>query len=204
MAFLTQTQKDNIAEAIRKAESATSGEFVAVIAPASDNYPYIPLLWAALCALAVPSIIMLLQVTTLSFVVLQAITFVICAVLFRWQPIKIKLIPTFTKHRRAQLAAREQFLLQGVHNTAQRNGILLYVSVAERYVEIVADKGVNDVVSDNTWDNLVEQFVNHVRSGQIETGFITAVEECGRILQKHFPISEKDINELPNHLVELR
>ena len=71
-------------------------------------------------------------------------------------------------------------------------------------MEIVADKGVNDVVSDNTWDNLVEQFVNHVRSGQIETGFITAVEECGRILQKHFPISEKDINELPNHLVELR
>jgi putative membrane protein len=204
MAFLAQAQKDNIAEAIRKAESNTSGEFVAVVASASDSYYYIPLLWSALFALAIPSIIALLPVATPGYTVLQAITFVVCALLFRWQPLKMRLIPKPVKHRRAQLLAREQFLAQGVHNTALRNGILLFVSVAERYVEIIADKGVNDVVPDNTWDQLIQQFVGSVKAGRIEQGFVDAVTECGRLLQTHFPVSEKDINELPNHLVELR
>jgi uncharacterized membrane protein len=51
---------------------------------------------------------------------------------------------------------------------------------------------------------VVQQFIEHVRRGQIETGFITAIEQCGGILEQHFPARDQDLNELPNHLIELR
>ena len=203
MGFLTQQQKDNISAAIKQAEAQTSGELVAVIAHESDDYYYIPLLWAAISALVLPAILMLLPVGSSDYSLYQVLTFIIAALLFRWQPLKMWLIPSYVKQRRAALVAREQFLAQNLHHTEQRNGILLFVSVAERYVEIMADKGINDVVAADTWDKLVQQFVENVKAGEVEQGFITAINTSAGILQQHFPILPKDQNELPNHLIEL-
>lgn len=204
MAFLLEQQKLNIAEAISKVEKRTSGELVAVIAHNSDDYFYIPLLWAALSALILPGVLLGFDLSTVSLEILQVATFVVAALLFRLPMVKMRLIPRYVRQRRSALLAREQFLLQNLHHTEQRNGILLFVSVAERYVELIADKGIHEAVPLGTWDTLVQQFIEHVGRGQIETGFITAIEQCGNILEQHFPIGEQDRNELPNHLIEIR
>lgn len=204
MAFLLEQQKQNIAEAIRQAESRTSGELVAVIAHDSDDYFYIPLLWAALSALILPGALLWFGLSSSSLEILQVAVFVVAAVLFRLPFIKMRLIPRYVRQRRAALLAREQFLLQNLHHTEQRNGILLFVSVAERYVELIADKGIHESVPLGTWDTVVQQFIEHVSRRQIETGFITAIEQCGEILAQHFPVSGQDQNELPNHLIEIR
>ena len=203
--FLTEQEKHKISDAIREAESRTSGEIVTVIARAADDYFYIPTLWAGLLALLTPSVLLILPVEidyTLIYAI-QVLVFVFATMLFRWSPLKLALIPRPIKHRRASRLAYEQFILQGLHQTRDRNGLLLFVSVAERYVEIIADQGINDRVQKDTWNSIVGEFVGHVKQRKIADGFITAIQQSGDVLQQHFPVEPIDKNELPNHLIEL-
>ena len=203
--LFTDNDKARVSEAIRQAEASTSGELVTVITRASDDYWYIPTLWAALVALLVPAVILLygtwMDATTLFAI--QVVTFMALALLFRIPQIKLALVPKSIKHLRASRVAREQFFLQGLQNTEGRSSILLFVSVAEHYVEIIADKGINDVVPAGTWENVVNDFITKVKAGQYVEGFLVAIDDCGSILAEHFPAQVDDVNELPDHLVEL-
>lgn len=203
--LFTDDDKARVSEAIRQAEASTSGELVTVITRASDDYWYIPTLWAALVALLVPAVILLygtwMDASTLFAI--QVVTFLMLALLFRIPRIKLALVPKSIKHLRASRVAREQFFLQGLQNTEGRSSILLFVSVAEHYVEIIADKGINDVVPAGTWENVVNDFITKVKAGQYVEGFLVAIDDCGSILAEHFPAQVDDVNELPDHLVEL-
>jgi len=205
MGFLTASDKQRIAEAIREVESGTSGELVTVIAGASDDYPFIPTLWAGMLALAVPGFLTLAHISVpfLGAYGAQIVCFLVLALLFRIRPIKMRLVPGEVKRMRASRVAREQFFLQNLHHTRDRTGVLLFVSVAEHYVEIIADKGINDVVKSDTWDRIVARFVAQVQAGRIADGFLDAVRACGEPLAAHFPVRPGDRNELPNHLVEI-
>jgi putative membrane protein len=203
MAFISDSDKQRIAEAIHQAESKTSGELVTVIAAEADDYYYIPTLWAAITALVFPAFVTLLQFqhTLLGSYGAQVSLFVILALLFRIPALKYSLIPKVVKRKRASRLAREQFLLQNLHHTDGRTAVLLFVSVAERYVEIIADKGINDVVEAGIWEALVAEFVTRVKEGRIAEGFVEAVTSCGEQLAQHFPVQPGDRNELPNHLI---
>ena len=205
MTFLSEADKQRIAEAIRDAEMKTSGELVTVIARSADTYLYIPILWASIAALTLPAIVLLLTVD-LQFpllYLLQIATFMGLALLFRWNPLKMRLIPKAIKNRRAGRLAWEQFFAQNLHLTQQRTGVLLFVSVAERYVEIIADKGINDIVKRNAWDDIVADFTKRVKSKEIPEGFLSAISACGKLLAESFPRPEGDVDELPNRLIEI-
>lgn len=205
MSFLNDPDRQRIRSAIEAAERRTRGEFVTVIAREADDYLYIPLLWAALIALLVPAVTPFIQlpwVAAHSYIV-QIVAFVLIAVLFRWPVIKHRLIPKTVQRQRAHRIALEQFLLQNLHGTQERTGVLLFVSTAEHYVEIIADKGINDRVAPGTWDALVEDFVAHVKQGKVAEGFVSTIEACGDVLEAHFPAGASDRNELPDRLVEL-
>ena len=203
--FLSDQEKQNIRGAIRAAEALTSGEIVTVIAYTADDYLYIPTLWAGLLALLTPSVLLLLPEPPeyMYVYIVQVLVFVGCSILFRWTPLKMAMVPKAIKYRRANRLANVQFLQQGVHRTEQRNGLLLFVSVAERYVEIMADKGINDAVPDNAWNDIVQEFVAKVKQDKIADGFISAINKSGKLLQTHFPIQANDVDELPNHLIEI-
>lgn len=205
MAFLSDSEKAQITAAIRAVEAKSSGELVTVVAREADDYYYIPTLWAALIALAQPALVNLLalQGAMLDGYAPQVITFILLTLLFRLPALKYRLVPVAVKRERAHRLARQQFIEQNLHHTAGRTGVLLFVSVAEHYVEIIADKGINDVVPPGTWDGVVAEFVGRVRRGEVAAGFVGAVEGCGRELAQHFPVAEGDVNELPDHLVEL-
>ena len=203
--LLTAADKVMVSDAIKQAEQQTTGELVTVITQASDDYWFIPTLWAALIALVVPAIIILLDPwrDTTTVFTFQVAAFMGLALLFRIPLLKYALVPKSIKHLRATRVAREQFFLQGLQNTEGRTGILLFVSAAEHYVEIIADKGINDVVPVGTWDKIVSDFVTRVKARQYTQGFIAAIEGCGGILAEHFPAQMDNVNELPNHLIEL-
>jgi putative membrane protein len=105
--------------------------------------------------------------------------------------------------RRAARTAREQFLAQGVHNTQDRCGILIFVSVGEHYVEILADRAINEKVEQAEWDAIVADFVQAVKKGEVAAGFEQAVAACGKLLETNFPATPGDRNELPDHLIEI-
>jgi putative membrane protein len=205
MAFLAQTDKERIAQAIADVERRTRGELVTVIARAADDYLFIPVLWAALLALCIPGLV-LLSGSDLAAIYLyeaQVIGFLLLAILFNFTPLKMRLIPKAVQHARARRLAHEQFFAHHLHHTAQRTGVLIFVSVAERYVEIIADQGINDVVPAGAWDQAVADFTSHVKRGRVVEGFLSAIDACGKPLIHHFPIGPGDKNELPNHLIEL-
>ena len=205
MTFLTDSDRQRIARAVGRAEARTRGEFVTVIAAAADDYLYVPLLWAALGALSLPGIIMLSGVGSLldHIYAIQIAGFFALALVFQWGPLKMRLIPRRLKQARAHRLAQEQFFAQGLRLTHERTGVLLFVAVAEHYVEIIADDGIDAVVPAGTWDQIVAQFLERVKAGQVADGFLVAVEACGELLERHFPAGEENRNELPNRLVEI-
>lgn len=205
MGFISDSDKARIAAAISAVEAKTSGELVTVIAREADDYYYIPTLWAALVALALPALVGLLQLPypLLGSYQAQVVLFIAAALLFRIPALKYLLIPKAVKRQRAAYLARVQFLQQNLHHTEGRTGVLLFVSLAEHYVEVIADKGINEVVPTGTWEQVVAGFVAQVKAGRIADGFIGAIEGCGTQLVGHFPVAEGDRNELPNHLIEI-
>jgi putative membrane protein len=205
MAFLTQAEKQRIAEAVRQAESRTRGELVTVIAQRSDDYALIPWTWATLAALLLPGVFQLFdtQAPLGSTYLAQITLFVGTLLSLQWQPVKMRLVPKAMRHACASRLAREQFFSQKLHLTRERTGVLIFVSVAERYVEILADKGINDAVPPDAWDGIVERFVAKVKAGRTAEGFTEAVEACGNYLSTNFPPRPDDINELPNPLIEI-
>jgi len=103
MAFLSEPEQARVRDAVRRAEEATSGEFVTVIASASDGYRYVPTLWAALIALSIPGVGLLIGVPFESLYALQIAAFLVLAPILRWTPVKMRLIPRDAARRRAAL-----------------------------------------------------------------------------------------------------
>jgi putative membrane protein len=112
-------------------------------------------------------------------------------------------VPGAVKRARAHQRAVEQFLVQNLHTTKGRTGVLIYVSFAERFAEVIADAGIYRKVPPSTWEDVVGELTNHLASGTVTEGFIRAIERSGKILAKHFPPGRVDTNELPNHLIVL-
>ncbi len=191
-----------IAARIAEIERDTDAELVTVLARRSDDYTYIPTLWAALVAFVVPWGLhwgpWWLDATEL--LLAQAITFVALFAVLRWPPLMLRVIPGSVRTWRASSLARRQFLEQGLHHTAGETGVLIFVSEAEHYVEILADRGIDEHVGHERWQAIVDAFTARVKAGETVEGFIECVDACGALLALHVPATHER-NELPNHLV---
>ncbi len=201
MAFIGTAEQTRISAAIAEVERGTDAELVTVLIAASDDYRYIPLLWAALVALIVPSALYLTPLSTAWMITAQLVTFVVLAVLLQTETIRARLIPKSVRTLRAANMARRQFLEQGLHHTGDDTGVLIFVSEAEHYVEILVDRGISSKVDNERWSSIIENFVNDVHEGQVERGFLTALERCGEILAEAVPKTPDNRNELDNRLI---
>jgi uncharacterized membrane protein len=96
--------------------------------------------------------------------------------------------------------ALEVFAALGVWDTAANNGVLIYVLLADRDVEIVADRGFNLRVTADDWSEICQAMERLFRAGDHEAGALEGVRRVGRILAAHFPPlpGGRDENELPN------
>jgi putative membrane protein len=193
-----------IAEAISRAEKNTSGEIIVVVARASSSYRTFALMCVALVALAVPLPFIHFSKWPIEYVyLLQLAVFGAGVLLVQWEPFRVAITPKSVKHARAHQRAVEQFLVQNLHTTEGRTGVLIYVSDAERYAEVIADNGIYRKVSPQVWDVLITALTAHIGEGSRTEGFVAAIETCGAILAEHFPPKSGDADELPNHLIVL-
>ena len=201
MALIGETEQQQIADLISEVERHTNAELVTVLAARSDDYRYIPVLWAAVAALVVPSALLLTPIAADITVLAQLGTFCVLAIVFRLPVLQTRLIPTSVRHWRAANMARRQFLEQGLHHTQGDTGILIFVSEAEHYVEILADRGIDRHVAPERWRGIVADFVGAMKTGQILTGFETAITQVGEILAEAVPKTPDNHNELDDRLV---
>lgn len=204
MALLSEHEQRQVAEAIARVEKNTDAELVTVLAARADDYAYIPLLWASLIALVVPGVVHYLSgyLTMYTLLLAQWATFIVLCLVFRLPKITTRLIPRSVRHWRASNLARRQFLEQNLHHTVGGTGVLIFVSEAERYVEILVDEGISKRMHDDSWDGIVKTFTQQVKQGQTLAGFIACIEACGELLEVHVPVTQAR-NELPNRLIVL-
>jgi putative membrane protein len=203
-AKLSGTDRARIADAIRAAEANTAGEIYVVVAAEAAEFRSIPVLWAAIVALIVPWPLFLLTNLPAGLILtLQVVTFVALATVLSFDRIRHSLVPPSIAATAARKAAQAQFLAHGVHLTAERTGILIYVALADRRVEIVADDGINRKVAQSELDQLADDVVAEARAGALAEGLVTAVNDAGTLLSRHFPPAAVNPNELPNRVVEI-
>ncbi|AAL51412.1 TPM domain-containing protein [Brucella melitensis] len=199
-----------IAEAIRKAEAETSGEIYAVLARSSDDY-FFAAGFVAACGILIASVFAAflahwywfdIRLPIFGLAVLAA--FVSAMVLLWFVPsIRMLLVPRRIRYKRAHLNALQQFLARNVHITEQRTGILLFVSMAEHYAEVIADAGINARVEQEEWNAIVSTLIHHASRAAVGEGFVEAIGQAGKLLSHHFPAGDDDVNELDDHLIKL-
>jgi putative membrane protein len=133
----------------------------------------------------------------------QLAVFLLLVVVLMPRPIRYALVPASIKKARAHRRAVEQFLAQNLHTTEGRTGVLIFVSVAERHGEVLADTGIDAKVPPGTWQSIVNELTTHIGRGAPADGFVRAITAVGQHLAQHFPPGSADPNELPDHLIVL-
>jgi putative membrane protein len=221
---LSGADSEKVSAAIAAAEAKTSGEIVAVATPISDAYHDVALHWALVPLFAVlawaawrptaltwwydrlfggwqpdPTLGQLLTFV----MVLAALLFTIALLILKWRPLRLFLTPGATKHRRVRRRAIAIFQASAPGRTTGKTGILIYLSLAERRAEIVADEAILKVTDDHTWGEAMHALIEDVRAGRPADGICAAIERIGVVLSEHFPRSAGDVNEIPDKLIEL-
>lgn len=204
MTLLSEAELQRVADAITEVERHTDAELVTVLATRADDYAYIPLLWASLVALLLPGAANFFGgwLSAAQLLLVQWLTFALLALLGRIPSLTSRLIPRAVRHWRAANLARRQFLEHNLHHTEAGTGMLIFVSEAERYVEIIVDRGISSRIDDGAWQALVDVFTAEVRRGRTLEGFLGCIRGCGELLQQHVPATHER-NELPNRLIVL-
>ena len=88
----------------------------------------------------------------------------------------------------------------GMHKTALRNGVLIYVSFSDRKLAIIGDQGIDSVVPADFWLSTKDKMIHHFKENRFADGIIAAITEAGEQLKKFFPYMENDENELSNEI----
>ncbi len=100
------------------------------------------------------------------------------------------------------LRGRDVFEDLGMTQTADRNGVLIYLATQDRLFAVLGDRGIHEKVDEGFWDAIAEQLSSHFRKGDFAGGMIAAIHEIGQRLRDVFPYAgdEQDVNELPNEI----
>ena len=96
--------------------------------------------------------------------------------------------------------ATEVFADLKMHRTAERNGVLIYLSIEDKKLAILGDAGINAKVPAGFWDCIRNNMVEKFKAGQITEGICEAIIEAGLQLKQYFPHRKDDKNELPDDI----
>jgi putative membrane protein len=227
--MLTEADHKRIADAITRAESKTSGEIFCVLAHEVSHYREVPLAWASLAALLLPPLAVLLGLHRLALVdifsgwtdesvaaaenlilraltgyaLLQAALFLLVVFLVSLPPVRRVMTPRFLKRHRVRQVARHHFAAGGARLSHAEPHILIYASLADRQVELVAHDAIHRAVGDGPWNAAVAAVTDGMKRGRPADGFVRAIEICGEALAQHFPSEGHAKNVLPNEILEI-
>ena len=226
--MLSEQDRTRISAAINEVEQKTSGEIFCVLAKDVSRYREVPLLWAAVAAFAVPPLLVLLGLHRLalgsiftswtdesahateglilralaSFELVQAAIFLAVALIVAMPGVRRAVTPGALKTYRVRQAARRHFVAVGARLSQAEPHILIYASLADRRVELVAHDNIHKAVGEGPWSQSVAAVVEGMTNGKPADGFVKAIAICGKALAQHFPPDGAPKNRLPNTLLE--
>jgi putative membrane protein len=210
---LTPADQERIASAVAQAEARTSGEILCVVTEEVSDYRETVLAWAAGAALLLPPLVFAMGVQPLSitealggwsiahspgaearmglaltlYAAAQAVLFVAVALIVGIPKVRRRLTPGFLKERRVGRAAMEQFAVMSRHLAPGQTGVLIFASVEDRRIEIVADAAAHAEIGDAAWDSVIAEAVAEMRARGPGDGMVRAVQLAGELMARLFP-----------------
>ncbi|MBN9545975.1 MAG: TPM domain-containing protein [Alphaproteobacteria bacterium] len=226
--MLTKSDHERITAAITEVESKTSGEIFCVLAHEVSRYREVPLAWAAIAALAVPPALVLSGLHRLAMVdifsswtddsvrgveglilralstytLLQGAIFLCVALIVALPRVRRFVTPQFLKRHRVRQMARHHFAAAGARLSKAEPHILIYASLYDRQVELVAHRAIHEAVGAGPWNAAVAAVIDGMKAGKPADGYIQAIEICGEALAMHFPPNGSPRNAFPNSVLE--
>ena len=198
---ISKEDRDRITESIRAAEAKTSGEIVCVLAETSTRSTASPVFIAAAVALILPWLLTAFTaMTVFQILSMQVVVFLALLMLLCVPRVRVALMPRRARRAIAYQVAMEQFVSRGLARNRNQSGVLIFVSLAERYARIIVGTEIAARVPQGRWQAAVDALLAHMRNGLIADGFIAAIEMCEQELAKHFPASAADRNEFPDRI----
>ncbi len=206
--FFTETERERLRQAVVKAEERSVGEVVPMIVDRSGAYTAFPLTASLLLMFLVALLWVVFrpQTSAVQMLALEMLTFLAGLMLARkTEALWLHLVPDALIADTVRRRAEGAFFEHRLHETRARTGILIFVSLLERRVWVVADVGIHKKVPPQTWEGLVGQIVSGIKRHQTCTAFCEAITACGDLLAHHFPKrpgDPADTDELPSLLIK--
>jgi putative membrane protein len=207
--FFTTEEQQRITQTVHQVEQRTAGEIVPMVVSASHAYPEAKITGAAVVSLPLaliaafatgslfwwPGQVLWLFLAYFSF-------FFLATYLLMRLPVLLRL---FIRPERAaeevERAALAHFYAEGLQATRDGTGVLLYISVLERRVWILGDRGINERLSPQVWQAFVDRLIQGIREKRQCEVLCAVIEEIGTVLHTHFPPKADDRNELSDLLI---
>ena len=208
--FLSKTERQRIETAVATAEKRSAGEIVCMVVSSSYHYPLSTVIGAAAGALPLALLAAYflggwLWIGTQNMWLFLGLFTLLFSLMYwaigRFPQLKRLFISQREIDEEVEEGAVTAFFKQGLYRTRDANGVLLYISVFERKVWLLADAGIHQKVPQTSWDDLVGSVTRRIGRGDRADAICKAIENIGDLLQSHFPVKPDDTDELENLIV---
>jgi putative membrane protein len=224
--MLGEQDHARIRSAIEDSERNSRGEIFCVLAHEISRYREVPLAWGAIAALLLPPLLVVLGLHRLTglfsdwsgqsggmmeglllrgftaYALLQAGIFLLVVLIVSLPSVRRVATPRFLRRHRVRQAARRHFAAAGARLSPKEPHILIFASLHDRQVELVAHHAIHKAVGDGPWNAAVAAVTEGMKSGRSAEGFVAAIGICGEALARHFPPDGAPRNQLPDSLLE--
>lgn len=202
--FFTGAEKEKIKAATVHVESRTTGEIAVMVVDSSARYREAEVLGAITLGNLVAFLIAVsfLHESIWWYIPLTFVFYFPFWLLFqRVSVFKIH----FTSLRRREYAVRERalrtFYEKGLYKTAGNTGVLFFISILERKVRVLADKGIHEKITQTRLNGLAKIVSEGIRNGNAADALVEAIRKAGELLEEHFPMRADDVNELSDGVI---
>ena len=204
--ILTDNEKKIISQEIETLEKSSSAELVAVITQRSGDYKLASSMYSIFLVFCSSLFFVLFtDKSTFELIQIQLLIFIGFYLFFEYfRKIFFSILPKSYKYQVASTNANKQFYNLKLDKTKTKHAIMFFVSLDEKYVEIICDENISKEIPDIHWQFIIDEFLNDIKANQLSIGYLRAINACSMILIEKFPIQKNDENELPNEVIEIK
>ncbi len=218
--MLSEEDHKRIEAAVAEAEAGSSGDIFVVLSDEVSSYREVPIAWAAAAALLIPPIVLAfglrplvaaftgggwtaaqasalepeLAFTLTAYASAQILIFAFVALVASLRPLRRALTPKFLKRHRVQRAAFHHFLAAHTHARESETGVLIFVALVDRQVQVLADQAIHAKAGETVWRQAAAAVQQGMRQPDPTAGVVEAIRICGEALKAHFPSERRDAN----------
>ena len=202
--FFTEEERKHIKETTKNVESGTIGELAVMVVDSSDRYIEAEIIGGVLLGslLSLIATISYFHSSIWAYIPLSFIFFFLSRFIFKKVPVlKTVFIGIKRKEDTGKQRAVRAFYEKGLYKTKKNTGVLFFLSLLERKVWVLADKGIYEKIEQETLNKLAKNVSQGIRDGRACDALCEAMKEAGGLLAGHFPVTPGDIDELSDDVM---